>query len=172
MGCGPYTQTQFLIEKQFAKISLLDPGIDYYLINVPGCSYKECTLLNRPVRLLSYGTENLKYDKEFGHFDTLLCINVIEHSWDAFEFLSNIYNALKPGGILIYHDRFYPNPNYGDKVLGLGNLYHPIRLTRVVFEHFFKQFDVIYLFEGQTRAQMKRMAGEVGFYFIGRKKYV
>jgi SAM-dependent methyltransferase len=109
-------------------------------------------------------------DINFGKFDTLLCINVIEHVWDAYEVLENIYNALKPGGILIYHDRFYPSPEYGDAVLGPGNFYHPIRLTRIVFEHFLKQFNTIYIFEGQTKGQIKRQAGEVGFYFIGRKK--
>ena len=109
-------------------------------------------------------------DINFGKFDSLLCINVIEHVWDAYEVLENIYNALKPGGILIYHDRFYPTPEYGDAVLGPGNFYHPIRLTRIVFEHFLKQFDTIYMFEGQTKDQIKRQAGEVGFYFIGKKK--
>jgi len=89
-------------------------------------------------------------DTNFGKFDTLLCINVIEHVWDAYEVLSNMYDALKPGGILIYHDRFYPFPQYGEKVL--------------------KQFETIYLFEGQTEEQIKRQAGEVGFYFIGKKK--
>ena len=170
VGCGPYTQTQFLTGKKFGKISLLDPGIDYYLANVPGCSYRNGSLFDKKVRLLSYGAEKLKSDEQFGQFDTLLCINVVEHCWDAYEFLSNIYNALKPGGILIYHDRFYPNPKYGDMVLGPGNVYHPVRLTRVVFEQLFKQFDTIYMFEGQTQEQIKRMAGEVGFYFIGRKK--
>ena len=108
-------------------------------------------------------------DINFGNFDTLLCINVIEHVWDAYEVLSNIYNALKKGGILIYHDRFYPFPGYGDRVLGPGNLFHPIRLTRFIFEHFLKQFETIYIFEGQTEQQIKRAYGEVGFYFIGRK---
>jgi hypothetical protein len=76
VGCGPFTQTQFLKKKNFEKISLLDPGIDYYLKNVPGCSYKDGKLFEKPVRLLSYGAEKLKEDKEFGNFDTLLCINV------------------------------------------------------------------------------------------------
>jgi hypothetical protein len=40
----------------------------------------------------------------------------------------------------------------------------------VVFDQLLDQFETIYIFEGQTKEQMNRKAGEVGFYFIGRKK--
>lgn len=121
--------------------------------------------------MLSYGAEKLSDDAKFGKFDTVLSINVIDHVWDAYQFLGNIYKALKPGGILIFHDRFSPNPNYLDKVLGPGNHLHPVRVSRGVFNHFFEQFEEIYMFEGQTTEMIKRMGGEVGFYFIGRKKF-
>ena len=52
---------------------------------------------------------------------------------------------------------------------GPGNTFHPIRLTRAVYEQFFKNFETIYMFEGQTHEQVRRQCGEVGFYFIGRK---
>jgi 2-polyprenyl-3-methyl-5-hydroxy-6-metoxy-1,4-benzoquinol methylase len=120
--------------------------------------------------LLSYGAEKLVNDENFGKFDSLLSINVIDHIWDAYQFLSNIYNSLKPGGILIFHDRFSPNPKYLNSVLGYGNLYHPIRVSKKIFNHFFDQFEEIYMFEGLTKEMIKRQGGEVGFYFIGRKK--
>lgn len=47
-----------------------------------------------------------------------MSINVIEHVYDAFKFLDNLYNALKPGGIIIYHDRYYKTPPDGDGILG------------------------------------------------------
>jgi SAM-dependent methyltransferase len=162
IGCGPFTQTQFIVkQKTFTKISLLDPGIDSYITTVPKCSYKNGTLFEKEVRFLKYGNEKLMHDKDYGKFDTLMSINVIEHVWDAFQFLENIYHALKPGGIIIYHDRFYPTPMYGDKVLG-HPIAHPIRIKKVVFDHFFKHFQTIYMFEGQTQEQIKRKAGEVG----------
>ncbi len=146
----------------------MDKNSQYgYLADVPGCSYKNRTLMGKNVRLLSYGAEKLINDENFGKFDSLLSINVIDHIWDAYQFLSNIYNSLKPGGILIFHDRFSPNPIYYP---GNGNMYHPIRVSKKIFNHFFDQFEEIYMFEGLTREMIKRQGGEVGFYFMGRKK--
>ena len=58
---------------------------------------------------------------------------------------------------------------YSSFFLGPGNTFHAIRLTRIVFEQFFKKFETIYMFEGQTNDQINRKSGEVGFYFIGKK---
>ena len=117
IGCGPYTQTQFIINHEFESITLLDPGAENYIKSTPGCTYKDGQLKGKKVNVYSFGAEKL--DNYKAKFDTLLSINVVEHVWDAFKFFNNIYNALKPGGILIYHDRFYPNPGYGDRVLGI-----------------------------------------------------
>lgn len=169
VGSGPFTQTQFIIDRNFKKISLLDPGAEGYKIKSPGCTYKNNTLLGKNVNIHAIGAEKLNEIQDFGKFDTLLSVNVIEHVWDAFKFLTNIHKALKPGGILIFHERFYPTPLYGDAVLGAGNLFHPIRLQKNIYEHFLNHFKTIYMFEGQTTDQIERKAGEVGFYFIGSK---
>jgi SAM-dependent methyltransferase len=121
IGCGPYTQTQFIINHQFKSITLLDPGANNYIKHTPGCTYKNGTLKGKKVDVLSFGGEKLEDEKYKEAFDTILAINVVEHVWDAFKFFNNIYNALKPGGIVIYHDRFYPYPSYGDRVLGKYN---------------------------------------------------
>ena len=120
VGSGPFTQTQFIINRKFNKISLLDPGIDGYLTDVPGCTYKKGTLLGKKVRMLNYGAEKLVYDEYFGKYDTLLSINVIDHVWDAYQFLSNLHDALKPGGILIFHDRYSSTPLSLNNALGPG----------------------------------------------------
>lgn len=118
IGCGPYTQTQFIINHEFESITLLDPGADNYIKHTSGCTYKNGTLKGKNVNVLSFGGEKLQ-DKMFKEaFDTIMAINVVEHIWDAFKFFNNIYDSLKPGGIIIYHDRFYPDPVYGDRVLG------------------------------------------------------
>lgn len=85
---------------------------------------------------------------KFDEFDTVLSINVIDHVWDAYQFLGNIYiyKALKPGGIWHFHDRFSPNPDYLDKAPGPGN-------------HFFEQFEEIYMFVGQTTEMIRTKSG-------------
>lgn len=69
--------------------------------------YKNNSLLGKRVNIYPIGAEKLNEIKDFGNFDSLLSINVIEHAWDAFEFLENIHKALKHGGMLIFHERFY-----------------------------------------------------------------
>lgn len=39
------------------------------------------------------------------HYDTLIMINVVEHVMDAVTLMRNIYHALKPGGLLIFHEK-------------------------------------------------------------------
>lgn len=169
VGSGPFTQTQFIIERKFYKISLLEPGAETYMKKVKNCNYKNGHLFGKKVRILAHGAERLNADKYFGNYDTLLAINVIEHVWDAYKYLQNLYDSLKTGGVLIFHERFYPYPAYGDCVLGKGSSLHPIRLTKHVVQHFLNKFKSIYLFEGQTKDQIQRKCGEVGFYFIGKK---
>ena len=58
-------------------------------------------------------------------------------------YFHSLHTALLSGGILIFHDRFYPNPQAGDAVLG-ENMYHPIRLTVDVFDVFLSDFDIVF----------------------------
>jgi SAM-dependent methyltransferase len=51
-------------------------------------------------------------------YDTVISINVLEHVQDVFQYLTGLYLALKPGGLLIFHDRYYEDRAIidGDKV--------------------------------------------------------
>jgi len=106
-------------------------------------------------------------------YDTVMVVNVIEHVQNAVEFLHGIHSSLKPGGLLIFHDRYYEHPEAGDKILG-RNVFHPIRLTKVFFDHFLTiDFDIIYNnCNGQNTIQgwKRRNGGERGYYVIARKK--
>jgi len=82
-----------------------DPGADTYMQYTKHCKYKNGTFFGRKVKVLSYGAEDLTNDPMFGQYDTLMSINVIEHVSDAFQVLSNLHDALKNNGIIIYHDR-------------------------------------------------------------------
>jgi 2-polyprenyl-3-methyl-5-hydroxy-6-metoxy-1,4-benzoquinol methylase len=72
-------------------------------------------------------------------FDTVMVVNVIEHVQNAVELLHSVHKSLKPGGLLIFHERYYEYPQAADKVLG-RNVFHPIRLTRRFFDHFLTDF--------------------------------
>ena len=40
-------------------------------------------------------------------FDTVMVTNVIEHVQNAVDFLHGLHKSLKPGGLLVFHDRYY-----------------------------------------------------------------
>ena len=46
----------------------------------------------------------------FEQFDTVIVMNVLVYSRNAFEFLETLYRTLKPGGLLIFHDRYFDDP--------------------------------------------------------------
>lgn len=105
-------------------------------------------------------------------FDTVMVVNVIEHVQNAVEFIHGIHSSLKPGGLLIYHDRYFDTPESGDGALG-RNIYHPIRLTPKFLDHFLYDFEIIYNnCNGMATIPgwQKRNANEQGYYVIARKK--
>ena len=88
-------------------------------------------------------------------------INVIEHVQDAFEYLTGLYVSLKPGGLLIFHDRYYSNAQITD-----GDVFHPIRIKKKVLDHFLSGFDIIY----NNCAADYDGRNDAGYYVIARKK--
>ena len=64
---------------------------------------------------------------------------MIEHVQNVIAYFHSLHAALRSGGILIFNDRFYPDPPAVDAVLD-ENSYHPIRLTVDVFDVFLIRF--------------------------------
>ena len=65
-----------------------------------------------------------------------------------------------------------PAPRSGDAVLG-QNIYHPIRLTKLMFDVFLSDFEIIYNnCDGHNRITgwLKRGADERGYYVIAKKR--
>lgn len=94
-------------------------------------------------------------------YDTVISINVIEHTQDAFKYLTGLYLALKDNGLLIFHERYYK-----DSDINKGDLYHPIRIKRIILDRFLMGFDVLY---NNCSANYEGRRGEEGYYVIARK---
>lgn len=175
VGAGPYTQTRNIIRTRrgtgrpvtMNKIYLAEPNIFRY-VTLDNCAYKDGYIEGQPVNLLSLPVEDLPATK---FFDTVVSINVIEHVHDAMDYLSSVYTALKPGGWLVFCDRYFEDPDKDAAVLGASTL-HPIRVRRRFLQHFLRLFDVVYLRDHNTTFARKRGYNETGYYFVGRKKVV
>ncbi|KAM3568193.1 hypothetical protein VYU27_009680 [Nannochloropsis oceanica] len=145
----------------------LEPNIFRYLA-LDNCIYKDNTIHGQRVNLLSLPVEELPAT-EF--FDTVVAINVIEHVFSAIDFLTAVYSALKPGGILVFGERYFDDPDKDALVLGSA-LLHPIRVKRVFLQHFLRMFDTLYIGDHHTSFAKARGFEESGYYFIGRKKEI
>ena len=93
---------------QVKSITLTDPNINRYVNEVISCSYKNGTLrlgsgITFPTTLVSNASEDLHFDHQF---DTVVMMNVLEHAINALDILRNLYNFVKPGGLLIFHGFF------------------------------------------------------------------
>jgi Methyltransferase domain len=104
-------------------------------------------------------TEKVKEEKEY--FDTLISINVIEHTQDAFKYLTGLYLSLRKGGLLIFHDRYYH-----DSAVLNGDVYHPIRIKKIILDRFLLGFKTLY---NNCSAGYGGRRGEEGYYIVAVK---
>lgn len=158
VGCGPFTQLQWILScgHDCTSIALLDPLAASYLSH-PNCTYRDRTLSGKPVVIYPHALETMKSD---GIFDTAICINVLEHVYDAKKCMTNIVDMLKPNGVLVFHEQTWDN-------IDLHNVYdvgHPIRIkSSMANDLLLSNFDALY---------QSSSTGDLGveIYYVGRKK--
>ena len=170
IGAGPWTQTYFALKSRpdvhINSLTVIDPGIPGYLA-AGISSYGNGTMLPRgwrgrpiPVRALPMGAEQVPQSYT-GSFDTVVMINCVEHTFNAFATLYSAHRILRPGGLFIFHERSV-------HLSSGAQLYHPVRLnTR------FLQWYENTLFERSfepTRPFKLKHFVESLTYYIGRKK--
>ncbi|GMH76231.1 hypothetical protein TrST_g9492 [Triparma strigata] len=153
------------------KYVLLEPGALNYAANTKNTVYASGQIegFDGKTVVMNAGGEHLDLFLEV--FDTIMMVNVLEHTNNAISILRGIYNALKPGGMLILNERWLEDYKV-EKELDLNSLYHPIRMKKTVFDHFISAgFDTIR--DCRTaecnNADIIKNYG-TGTYFIGRKK--
>ncbi len=181
IGAGPFTQTAtLLVNRTATSVTLQEPNALEFL-KLPSCTYASGTLEGlgvdpaRPARVY-LGTlpgEALPYVEAF---DTVVMSDVLEHVRDALLVLTNAYRALRPGGILVFGERYFANSTQDEmlKLLKAPHL-HPVRVGHALLAHFVRPelFEPLFRFEGETYGFKVRRrlynTTEQGIYFIGRK---
>lgn len=148
VGCGPFTQTATILKDRKASlVTLLDPLLESYR-KLPNCTHKSGSLCGLQTEFIPQMAESLN---DVSRYDTVICINVLEHVMDAHLVLNNIHRALKRDGILVMGERAWDDFD----PLQLYDVGHPIRVKSLVFDEYRRKFDMKY---------------QNGNYFIGTKK--
>jgi SAM-dependent methyltransferase len=143
IGAGPYTKIRLLLEaggdknRTIKSATLVDPLIHEYISNPKVMtSYSDGKLCVQgscieTILKSSPGEEFLPFQQ----YDMAILVNTLEHCENAVKVLDNVYQSLKPGGILMF----------GESVTRRGKLKktmdcHPIQVTRKFFVEYLRAF--------------------------------
>lgn len=149
VGCGIGNFTKSLTE--FGNLWAIDISKEY--IKETG------ELIDGKAKI---GLGDIEKDKYFFNnqkFDSIICINVLEHIKDDLKALNNLYNLLKEGGVLIL---LVPSHQFLfgeiDKSIGHFRRYEKNQLVDVISNIGFKIM----------KARILNMFGAVGWWFTSR----
>ncbi len=176
-GAGPFTQSLTIFQETGLRpksITLVEPLAETYMNTVHACTYKNGKLGNdqftidntiiipKPAEEFNVDIDDNNVTKKY---DTVILMNMIEHVQDAFIIYKKALDSLKDdGGILIFHERYWPGYDGIENTNKREFDLHPIRLNEKFAHWFATEFDLIY-----EKEQMERW-GNLGYYWIGRKR--
>lgn len=204
LGCGPFTNLRLIgLHCSIDRCDLLDPLIEEYLSH-PNCTYTRQSLmlarhlsdenmLNRILGHFCTGPFNQLRKRINPHvpvgslipsaietmpadttYDLLCIINVIEHCYDLDLVFRNIAAVLEPGGILVFHDRYYDEADVPELLASHYDAAHPLRVDRKIIDDFLQEHFVPLFSNVTTQTNfLKETDEKISFdtiYFIGRKK--
>ncbi|WP_018923317.1 class I SAM-dependent methyltransferase [Salsuginibacillus kocurii] len=102
IACGTGYGTQMTAKSRKKQITeIIGVDIDKDTVN-----YAHKTYNHPSMRFQQGDANNPAFKKEIGTFDTILSFETIEHVPDDREFLTNIFELLKPGGTLVLSTPF------------------------------------------------------------------
>ena len=178
IGCGPFTQVQTLLrdDSQVLSITLVDPLAGHYMERTKGCTYRGRRISKWPVRVLSMQAELLRLKDAV---DTVIMVAVLQSVQDVPAVLQAAYNALRPGGWLVFSDRIFDSRwdayrHDGHNAAPFWDVGHPCAIKQTVLDHFLATFEEVHLrrFSKESlpgRPQLPPSERDEQLYFIGRK---
>eukprot|EP00981_Chlorochromonas_danica_P012928 scaffold5574_cov162-Ochromonas_danica.AAC.3 len=144
LGAGGYTQARSILERVNAtmkEITLVDPLV-YHYQSIKGCSYYDGQLVVNntvfPTTLSNLTIEafGATLSTQGGLYDTVILMNVIVYAQDALKILETVYSALKPNGLLIFHDRYFDNWIKSSKCKTAGFSVNIQQVSETTLDHF------------------------------------
>lgn len=146
------------------EVTLIDPQVDDY-IKIRGCTYHSGVFQVGGRRYKTH-LNNTTVEK-FGawqraqglthRFDTVVMMNVLVYSLDAFDFLETLHESLKLGGLLIFHDRWFSDILKSHRCKTAGFFTNVLQVSKTVLDHFLSFYDTQpFLSTEQTEGQKMR----------------
>ena len=174
VGCGPFTQLQSVLRPSSttSSITLVDPLVHKYKAKARACAYRSGQLVGRPVSLVGMQLEAFVPAKPA---DVLVMIAVLQSVQDVAAALQAAYNALRPGGWLVFADRVFDERWTAHAKGGAAPFWdvgHPCSPKAYLIDHFLAQFEEVHL-RRHAKPKANARRGEPPdeqVYFIGRRK--
>jgi hypothetical protein len=166
------------------EVTLIDPQVNDY-ITIRGCTYhsgvfevngrRYKTVLNNTT-VEKFGAAQ-RAAGQLHRYDTVVMMNVLVYSLDAFEFLTTLHESLKVGGLLIFHDRWFSDIVKSSKCKTAGFFTNVLQVSKGLLDHFLSFYDTKpFLSTEQTEGQKLRSSywcqgldNEMGYWAAVRK---
>jgi SAM-dependent methyltransferase len=172
LGCGPFTNMRLVAHSlAIESIHLLDPLMPRY-VDHPHCTYRSGQLRLHDGRMVPIDAayampiEDLRPEVSY---DLVVLINVIEHCMDAEKAFSQVWNMLSPGGVLIFHDKYFDEAEVAATILTSYDTAHPIKVGHAVIDNFLSRFRLIFSRSTSTHGKPMMTATGDAIYFVGEK---
>lgn len=167
LGCGPFTNAKLIesIVPTVTDITLLDPLANTYITAQPNCTYKDRTLNNKDVTVISSSIEEFKVERTY---DLVVMINVLEHCLSIPKIFENIEQMMEKGSYFVYADVQFDYETIKRISKSKYNAGHPLRPTKEYINDFISNnFEPVF-----STTFPEVVAGEQAeeLYFIGIKK--
>jgi len=173
VGSGPFTQTKGVLENihgaNVETLTFFDPSMDLYMTKVKHCSYKTGKLKRyKQAGFWPYPVTTLNV-MPTAQYDTVIAFNVITHVQNGYQWLTDLYNTVRPGGMLLFSDYYFDGTDENFWYVP-DAYYHPVRPFRRVYNHFFNQFDILYEHIDVLTGRPIGLHDTVGYWILRRKQ--
>ena len=107
-------------------------------------------------------------------YDLIVIINVIEHCYDIDRVFQQIVDNLAPGGILVFHDKYYSHDAVAETVKVQYDAAHPLKVDRKVIDSFLDaHFNDLYRYIATETSHFRDYTFQYDMlYLIGQKKQI
>jgi SAM-dependent methyltransferase len=169
-GCGPFTNLRLIGGLANIKsCTLIDPLAEQYLRH-KNCQYKDGKNLLSSGKKILANVLSIPGEKAPDlKCDLVVCINVLEHCYDAGAFFEKLWNTCSSGGYFVFHDKVFTYDKAKKSVEDVYDAAHPLRIGKEFTMNFLSRFIPVHEFYQGVRNEMIDATQDY-VYFIGRKK--